>query len=184
MKECSYLTCNRPSDSWKKAKKKWAGKNGEGAGLGRQGKRSFYSLTLTLFNVCFPPPSFRATVHYAWNRLVHSGPESFFHCKWSMDVHLGAFDVLKAHTQAATIPALACVKRHFFFCFPFRCRGKFLAVCFWWWCFIVDRNELKYYLKRSLQSTFIIVIVIHRNVHVYLYIITWRRKLARKKKVF
>ena len=36
-----------------------------------------------------------------------------------MDVHLGAFDVLKAHTQAATIPALACVKRHFFSIFRF-----------------------------------------------------------------
>ena len=47
-----------------------------------------------------------------------------------MDVHLGAFDILKAHTQAATIPALAFVKRHFFFCFPFCCRGKFLAICF------------------------------------------------------
>ena len=31
----------------------------------------------------------------------------------SIDVHLGAFDILKAHSHAATIPALACVKRHF-----------------------------------------------------------------------
>ena len=29
----------------------------------------------------------------------------------SIDVHLGAFDILKAHSHAATIPALACVKR-------------------------------------------------------------------------
>ena len=42
-----------------------------------------------------------------------------------------------------------------FFYFQFFCEGKFLAICFWWWCFIVDRNELKYFLKRSLQSTFI-----------------------------
>ena len=181
MKECSYLTCNRPSDSWKKAKKKWAGKRG---GVKERGKKILLLSHAYSLQRLFSPPSFRATVHYAWNRLVHSGPESFFRCKWSMDVHLGAFDILKAHTQAATIPALACVKRHFFFCFPFCCRGKFLAICFWWWCFIVDRNELKYFLERSLQSTFISVIVIHRNVHVYLYIITWKRKLARKKKVF
>ena len=42
-----------------------------------------------------------------------------------------------------------------FFYFQFFCEGKFLAICFWWWCFIVDRNELKYFLKRLLQSTFI-----------------------------
>ena len=143
---------------------------------------------LTLFHVCFPPfPISRqcplSTVHYAWNRLVHSGPESFFQWRYkeSIDAHLGAFDILKAHSHAATISALARLKRHFFFYFPFCCRRKFLAICFWWWCFIVDRNELKYFLERSLQSTFISVIVIHRNVHVYLYIITWKRKLARKK---
>ena len=124
-----------------------------------------------------------STIHYAWNSLVHRGPESFFQCrcKGSIDVHLGAFDIFKssyqAHTQAATIPALALVKRHFFFYFPFCCRRKFLVICSWWWYFIVDRNELKCFLKRSLQCTFISVIVIHRNVHVYLYIITWKRKI-------
>ena len=48
-----------------------------------------------------------STVHYAWKRLVHSEPESFFQCrcKGSIDVSLGAFDILKAHI----------VKRHFFF---------------------------------------------------------------------
>ena len=120
MKECTYLTCNRPSNSWEKAKKKWARKNGEGAGLGREGERSSYSLPLTLFNVCFPP--FPISRHCPpWNRLVHSGPESFFQCrcKWSIDVHLGVFDILKARTHAATIPALACVKRHFFSIFRF-----------------------------------------------------------------
>ena len=73
----------------------------------------------------FPPFSIShhyllSTVHYALNRLVHSWPESFFQCgcKGSIDVHLGAFDILKAHTHAATIAALALVKRHFF------CRSK------------------------------------------------------------
>ena len=49
-----------------------------------------FQYPLTLFHVCFPPfPISRhcplstihyplSTVHYAWNRLVHSGPESFF----------------------------------------------------------------------------------------------------------
>ena len=40
-------------------------------------------------------------------------------CKGSIDVHLGAFDILKAHTHAAAIPALALVKRHFFSIFRF-----------------------------------------------------------------
>ena len=48
-----------------------------------------------------------------------------------MDVHLGAFDVLKAHTQAATIPALACVKRNFFSVFRFAVEESF-------WRFVFD----------------------------------------------
>ena len=52
---------------------------------------------------------------------------------------------------------------HFFFYFPFCCRGKFSAICFWWCCFIVDRNELKYFLKRLSQSTFIRV---HRIMYI------------------
>ena len=83
---------------------------------------------------------FRATVHhplsnihYAWNRLVHRGPESFFQCrcKGSIDVHLGAFDILKAHTHAATIHALARLKRHFFSIFPFAVKESF-------WRFVFD----------------------------------------------
>ena len=37
----------------------------------------------------------------------------------AIDVHLGVFDILKARTHAATDPALACVKRHFFSIFRF-----------------------------------------------------------------
>ena len=43
------------------------------------------------------------------------GQRAFSNADGSIDVHLGAFDILKAHTHAATIPALALVKRHFFF---------------------------------------------------------------------
>ena len=141
----------------------------------------------------FLPSPFRATVHhplsnihYAWNRLVHRGPESFFQCrcKGSIDVHLGAFDIFKSSYSSCNYSCFSISKTPlFFFYFPFRCRGKFLAICSWWWCFIVDRNELKCFLKRSLQCTFISVIVIHRNVHVYLYIITWKRN-SQEKKVF
>ena len=61
---------------------------------------------------------------------------------------------------------LSISKTPLFFYFPFRCRGKFSAICCWWWCFIVHRSELKYFLKRSLQSTFTsVIIVIYWNVH-------------------
>ena len=125
MKECTYLTCNRPSDSWENAKKSELQKMAKGR-VGERGRKNIFSsshsLPLTLFHFCFPPFSIwrrcpLSTVHYTWNRLVHSGPESFLQCccKGSIDVHLGAFDIFKAHTHAATIPALALVKRHFFF---------------------------------------------------------------------
>ena len=48
-----------------------------------------------------------------------------------MGVHLGAFDIFKAHTHAATIPALACVKRHFFSIFRFAVEESF-------WRFVFD----------------------------------------------
>ena len=55
-----------------------------------------YSLPLLLSSVLHLAPL--STVHYAWNMLVHSGPESFLQCccKGSIDVHLGAFDILKS----------------------------------------------------------------------------------------
>ena len=62
-----------------------------------------------------------STVHYAWNRLVHSWPESFFQCrcKGSIDFHLGVLTFLK------TIPALALVKRPFFSIFRFAVKEIF-----------------------------------------------------------
>ena len=92
-----------------------------------------YSIPRLFSSVLHFSPLSTINWQYAWNRLVHSGPGNFFQCrcKGSIDVHLGAFDILKAHTHAATIPALASVKRHFFFYFPFCSGGKFLAICFW-----------------------------------------------------
>ena len=74
-----------------------------------------------------------STIHYAWNRLVHSGLESFLQClcKGSIDVHLGASDIVKAHTHAAAIPTLALVKRHFSSIFRFAEEGSF-------WRFVFD----------------------------------------------
>ena len=96
----------------------------------KRGRKVLPTLSLLLSSTfVFLRSPFRATVHYplstvhyAWNRLVHSGLESFFQCrcKGSIDVHLGAFGILKAHTHAAAIPAgLALVKRHFFSIFRF-----------------------------------------------------------------
>ena len=48
-----------------------------------------------------------------------------------MDVHLGAFDILKTHTHAATIYALARLKRYFFSIFPFAVKESF-------WRFVCD----------------------------------------------
>ena len=49
---------------------------------------------------------------------------------YHIDVHLGAFKIFKA-PHAATIPALALVKRHFFFHFPFAVEESF-------WRFVFD----------------------------------------------
>ena len=131
MKECTYLTCNRPSDSWENAEKKGARKHGEGRG---QGERAKDPLTLSLLlssTFVFLRSPFRDTVPLGTGQFI-VGQKVFSSADASdlaIDVHLGVFDILKARTHAATIPALACVKRHFFFYFPFCCRGKFLAIC-------------------------------------------------------
>ena len=51
----------------------------------------------------------------------------------AIDVHLGVFDILKARTHAATIPALACVKRHFLSMFSFAVEESF-------WRFVFDNG--------------------------------------------
>ena len=70
-------------------------------------------------------------------------------------------------------------KTPLFSIFRFAVEESFWRFVFWWWCFIVDRNEFfwneifsetfvtKYHYKRDS----------HHSVHVYLYIITWKRKL-------
>ena len=137
MNECTQLTCNRPSDSWGKSKEKLARKNGEGAGLGREGERSSYSLPFTLFHVCFPPfPISRhcplSTASYASNRLVHSGLESVFQAdatnlQMSIQGHLD----LKAPTYSrCNYSYVGMPKKPLFFYFPFCCIVKFLAICF------------------------------------------------------
>ena len=174
---------------------------GKGKEKGERAKDPSTLRPLTLFPVCFLPfPTSRhcplSTIHYAWNRLVDSGPDSFllmpmqgiYRCPFRSIWHF------KSSYSRWNYSYFSTPKTPLFFYFPFCCKGKFLAICFWWWCFIVDQNELKYFLKRSLQSTFISVIIIHRNEHVYFYacthlyfnilIITWKRKLARKKKGF
>ena len=132
MKECTYLTCNRPSDSWENGKKseleKMAKRRRYIRERGRKNLFSFsHSLPLTLFYVCFPP--FSIPRHYPLSTihcplLVHSGLKSFSlcRCKGSIDVHLGAFDILMLSHQQ--------IKNATFFYFPFCCRGKFLAICF------------------------------------------------------
>ena len=109
MKECTYLTCNRPSDSWENGKKseleKMAKRRRYIRERGRKNLFSFsHSLPLTLFYVCFPP--FSIPRHYPLSTihcplLVHSGLKSFSlcRCKGSIDVHLGAFDILMLSHQ-------------------------------------------------------------------------------------
>ena len=77
-----------------------------------------------LLHTCFPP--FSISRHCPLSTtpgtgyIVHSGPESFFQCRCKADLQI-AIDILKAHNHAATIPALALVKRHLFYHFPFCC---------------------------------------------------------------
>ena len=140
MKECTQLTCNRPSDSWENAKKSELEKMAKGRGQGERAKDPPTLSLLLSSTFVFLRSPFRATVHYplstvhyAWNRLVHSGPENFFSNADARDLQMSIQEhltSLKAHTHAATIQALALVQRHFFFYFPFCCRGKFLAICF------------------------------------------------------
>ena len=102
-------------------------------------------------------------------------------CKGSIDVHLGAFDILKVHTRAATIPPLASVKRHFFFYFPFCSGGTFLAICFWMMVFhrrskrvdiFSETFVTKYLCKRDSNTKKRICILIHN----YLKVIPRKKK--------
>ena len=97
-----------------------------------QGERAKGPPTLSLLlssTFVFLRSRFRATVHCPLS-TIHSplsttpgkgqfivGQRVFFQwrCKGSIDIHLGAFAIFKkAQDHAATIPALALIKRHFF----------------------------------------------------------------------
>ena len=80
----------------------------------------------------------------------------------AIDVHLGVFDILKARTHAATIPALACVKRHCFSIFRFAVGEiKVLGDLFLMMVFHRRSKRVKIFSATFLTSTFISVIVIH-----------------------
>ena len=96
----------------------------KGQGQEERAKGPPYSLPLTLFHVCFPPfPISRhcplSTIHCPlrleqassqWAREFFSNGDAR-DLQMSIQEHL---PFLKAHDHAATIPALALVKRHFF----------------------------------------------------------------------
>ena len=120
MKECTYLTCNRPSDSRENGKKSELEKMAKRRGQGERAKEPLFLLLLSpsyslprLFSSVLHSAQLStihyplSTFYYAWNRLVHSGLKSFSQCrcKGSIDVHkLGAFDIL--------INALALVNKN------------------------------------------------------------------------
>ena len=119
-------------------------------------------------------------------------PFDFFHC---MQFHFlllhGSVLVKGSHIEnngkqrtrlLGDLPFIKTSSRKYhFFYFPFCCRGKFLAICFWWCCFIVDRNELKYFLKRLSQSTFIRV---HRIMYISCSLThNYLKQKTRKKKL-
>ena len=120
MKECTKLTCNRPSESWEKAKKSKLEKMAKGRERRERGRKILLiSPSYSLLRLFCSIPHFvpLSTIHcplrleqasLRWAREFFPIP-----MQGSIDVHLGAFDILKAHSHAATVPALACVKRHF-----------------------------------------------------------------------
>ena len=110
---------------------------------------------------------FRATVHYALNRLVHSAwarqffpmpMQGIYRCPFRSSWHF------KSSYSRCNYSCFSISKTHFFSTF---CCADGALFC--WWCFIVDRDELKYFLKRFLQSAFISVIVIHSERYMYTY---------------
>ena len=122
MKECKQLTCNRPSDSWENAMKSELEKMAKGRGQEEGERTSFNPPTLSLLlssTFVFLRSPFRATVHCPlrleqassqWAREFFSNGDAR-DLQMSIQEHL---PFLKAHDHAATIPALALVKRHFF----------------------------------------------------------------------
>ena len=135
-----------------------------------------YSLPLTLFQALprlfssvlhFAPLSTIHTVHYALNRLVHSAwarqffpmpMQGIYRCPFRSSCHF-----ISSYSRC-NYSCFSISKTHFFSTF---CCADGALFC--WWCFIVDRDELKYFLKRFLQSAFISVIVIHSERYMYTY---------------
>ena len=129
MKECTLLTCNRPSDRWEKAKKRERG----------QKILLLSALLLSSPFVFFRSP-FRVTVHYplstihyAWNRLVDSGPDNFllmpmqgiYRCPFRSIWHF------KSSYSRCNYSCFSTPKTPLFFIFPFAVKESF-------WRFVFD----------------------------------------------
>ena len=73
MKECTWLSCNRPSESWEKPKKSELEKMAKGRGWGERAKDPpNLSLLLTSTFVFLRSP-FRATVHHPLSTTPGTG---------------------------------------------------------------------------------------------------------------
>ena len=135
---------------------------------------------------------FRATVHhplsnihYAWNRLVHRGPESFFQCrcKGSIDVHLGAFDIFKSSYSSCNYSCFSISKTPLFFLFSILLQKKVFGDLFLMMVFHRRSKRVKMF-----SETFVTMYLYKRDsntsertcvlIHNYL-----KEKLARKKSV-
>ena len=161
----------------KVSQKKW-----RRAGFGREGERSSYSLPRLFSSV--PHFALLSSIHYAWNRLVHSGPESFFQCrcKGSIDVHLGAFDIFKSSYSSCNYSCFSISKTPLFFLFSILLQKKVFGDLFLMMVFHRRSKRVKMF-----SETFVTMYLYKRDsntsertcIHNCL-----KEKTRKKKKVF
>ena len=175
MKECTYLTCNRRSDSWENGKKSEL----EKITKGRRGERTSFppptlSLLLSSTSVFFRPP-FRATVHYPLSTTPETGQFIVYQRGFSnadaRDLQMSKQEHLTSKSSHSRYNYSCCScsisKTPLFFLFSVVLYRKVFGYLFLMMVFHRRSKRIKIFSKTFVTKYLYSVIVIHRNVHVY-----------------
>ena len=134
MKECTYLTCNRPSDSLEKAKKSELEKIAKGRGQGERAKDPPTLSLLLSSTFVFLHSPFRATVHSPLPTTPRTGQfivgQRVFSKPRDLQMSIREHLKFKRSYSRCNYSCFRMPKTPLFFYFPFCCRGKFFAICF------------------------------------------------------
>ena len=174
MKECTYLTCNRRSDSWENGKKSELEKITKGRGQG-EGAKEPLSRHLLSPSYCLPR-LFSSVLHFVpLSTTPETGQFIVYQRGFSnadaRDLQMSKQEHLTSKSSHSRYNYSCCScsisKTPLFFLFSVVLYRKVFGYLFLMMVFHRRSKRIKIFSKTFVTKYLYSVIVIHRNVHVY-----------------